>query len=179
MQNQDLYKKVIFDLILEYKIKVKRWRGTNSGWAYFDEWEVEIPKPLTIAKFITCAHEIGHLVKDKSSNPIWKSEYIATKYAFDICEKYNIIVPDNERQNNINYLISCISEDLYENNISFKSIDKNVLEYAGIDVKTWKSKIRKGYLPVVHSVKTDEGYSFYKIKVEWVKVKAAKSHSKR
>lgn len=174
MQNRDLYKKIIFDLILEYNIRVKRWRNTNSGWAYFTEWEVEIPKPITLAKFITCAHEIGHLVKDKASNPIWKSEYIATKFAFDVCEKNNIIVPENERLNNLNYLLSCISEDLIENNVNFKTIDKHVIEYANIDVKLWKSKIKKGYLPEVHSVKTNDGFSFYKIKVEWIKVKAPK-----
>ena len=124
--NRDLYKKVIFDLILEYKIKVKRWRSSNSGWAYLENWEVEIPKPVSLAKFITCAHEIGHLVKDKPSHTLWKSEYIATKYAFDLCNQHNIVIPEKEIRNNLNYLICCIADDIRLNNVEYKSIDKHV-----------------------------------------------------
>lgn len=169
MKSRELYKKIIFDLILEYKIKVKRWRSTNTGWAYYEDWQVEIPKPISLAKFLTCAHEIGHLVKDNINNPQWKSEYIATKYAFNIAEINNITVTDYERRNCLNYLVSCIADDIYTNNKDIKKIDKNVLEYAGIDIKAWKNKLKKGYFPKVKSVRTEEGHTFYKIKVDWVK----------
>lgn len=168
MQSRELYKKIVFDLILEYKIKVKRWRSTNSGWAYFEDWQVEIPKPISLSKFITCIHEIGHLVKDKSSNPLWKSEYTATKFAFDICNKHGIIIPEKEIRNNLNYLICCIADDICSNGTDFKKIDKSVLEYAKVDIKLWKQKIRKGYLPYVIS---KDSAGFYRLKTDWVKKK--------
>ena len=164
--SRDLYKKVIFDLILEYRIKVKRWRTSNSGWAYLDEWEMEIPKPISLSKFITCAHEIGHLVKDKHSHTLWKSEYIATKYAFDLCNLHNIVIPEKELKNNLNYLTCCIADDIRLNNVDLKSIDKHVLQFARIDVKTWRQKIRNGYLPDVNSL-NNSGY--VRIKTDWVR----------
>ena len=122
MSTREVYKKIIFDLILEYKIKVKNWRSTNSGYAYYDSWEIEIPKPISLSKFMTCAHEIGHLVKDKSTNPMWYQEYLATKYAIDTCHKHNIVIPKKEMRNNTNYLIYSIAYDIRENKIDINKI---------------------------------------------------------
>lgn len=173
MQSRELYKKIVFDLILEYRIKVKRWRTSNIGYAYCENWEIEIPKPVSLAKFLTCLHEIGHLVKDKVSNPLWKSEYLATKYAFDTCEKLNIPITEYERLNNLNYLVSCIADDIYDNDMDIKKIDKTVMEYAGIDIKLWKNKVKKGLVPKIKSIRTAEGCTFYKIKIDWVKKKVS------
>lgn len=172
MQSREMYKRIIFDLILEYKIKVIRWRTTNSGCAYQDSWEVEIPKPLSLQRFITCLHEIGHCVKDKYANPQWKSEYIATKYAIDMCNKLDIKISEKELRNNLNYLTSCIADDITNNGIDIKKIDKAVLEYANIDIKLWKSKIKKGLYPDVRSVKENNQWGFYKIRIDWIKKKS-------
>lgn len=168
MSTREIYKKIIFDLILEYKIKVKNWRSTNSGYAYYDSWEVEIPKPISLSKFMTCAHEIGHLVKDKSTNPMWYSEYLATKYAIDLCNLHQIDISKKEMRNNTNYLLYCLAYDLRENKVDINKISEHVFNYANIDMKLWRKKYRQGMVPDVIQKNTQGWYS---IQVYWVKKK--------
>jgi hypothetical protein len=168
MSWSEKYKKIIFDLILEYKIKVIQWKTANEGYALFDSWEIAIPKPISLTKFMTCAHEIGHLIKDKDRNPMWYSEYVATKYSIDVCKQHDISITVKELKNALNYLTVMIAEDIVENDVDFFKIAPHVLNYANIDTKLWAKKYKQGYVPIVKSINPP---GWYKISITWTKKK--------
>jgi len=148
MKNKE-FLNIINSLIKENNIEIKRIRKTNSGRAFFKSRQIEIPEPTNIDKFLTCLHEIGHIVNDKSSNPLWKSEFIATKFANDYCKKYNIKIPEKSERHIKIYVKSCICKGLVRN-LNIDNVDDEILTYAQIDKKYWKKLLNSGFRPFVY-----------------------------
>jgi len=158
------YRKIIDDLIVRNNIIIKKWRSTNSGRAYPTIRSIEIPEPKSIDRFMTCLHEIGHITKDSLSNPVWKSEYIASKYAFDFCEENAISVSSFAENHSRNYIKMIIAKGLIRR-LQLKNVSDEVLMFAKIDRELWQGFIDKGYKPFVKSTKR----TWKEVEVIWSK----------
>jgi hypothetical protein len=143
------YRNIIDSLLLENKIKVKKFRSSNSGKAFLKTREVEIPDPKNPGYFVTALHEVGHILYDKKSYPLWKSEYIATKYANDFCKQFNIELPEKVINHSKFYLKSCICKGLIRG-LNIDNIDDEILKYVNIEKKYWKKLLNNNYKPFAY-----------------------------
>ena len=143
------YRNIIDHLLLEHKITVKRFRSSNSGRANLKGRFVEIPDPVSIQRFVTCLHEIGHIQRDKSSYPVWKCEHRAIQYAERYCRDHCIDIPEKVIQHNKFYLKAKLCKGFIRG-LNISKVDSDVLKYAGIDRIYWSKLLTHGFRPFTY-----------------------------
>lgn len=156
------YKRIINDLSHRHSISIVEWRNDDSGWANRRLRAIAIPEPKSINKFITCLHEFGHILNDKPSNPIWKSEYLAYQYAFDFCDQHNIKVTKTCEIQAQNYIKFKVCKSLnYKPTLS--KISPEVLKFVKINSTIWRRKLEENKVPVLRCT-----YGMWKkVRIDW------------
>ena len=142
------YERIIYNLAKQHKITIKKWRSTDTGEAYIRLRSIEIPDPKSINRFLTGLHEVGHVVKDKDHNPLWKSEHIAYKYAFDYCDEHDIKYTELNVKRASNYVKMCVGKGIRAR-LNLNKVTDEVLEFAEIDREEWRDYLNKGFKPFV------------------------------
>ena len=149
------FEKIVNNLIQEHNIIVEKWRTTNSGVAYDKCKTIQIPKPISIGRFMTCIHEIEHIINpiaNKTTVHAYEAEYLACKASEDVCVKYGFRVPLKESKRNRNYVKMIICKGLRRNG-NINNISEHILNYADINKAEWLKELNKGNKPFVQNVK--------------------------
>ena len=62
------------------------WRTSldGEGCAHVEDRHVEIPTPTTPSRIAVALHEIGHVLLDKATLPVWRNETRASRWALTI-----------------------------------------------------------------------------------------------
>lgn len=150
MKEANKLNNIIKSIIENNNIELIKIRTDNSGKAYVNKNQIEIPKIKNVANFITALHEIGHIVKNASSQnlPKHQSEYLAITYSYLQCEIYKIKIPKTIKYQDRNYLIKCICEDFETNRIiNINEIETKIFQFCNINKTNWQQNLIKGFLP--------------------------------
>ena len=99
---QDLYDQMVRDMCLRYNVRVRKWRKSMSGIAWYVEYRdgsiqrlIEAPKPKTPLSASIFLHEIGHhAIGFGVYKPRCLEEYHAWMYSLQQMQEWNIEVTD-------------------------------------------------------------------------------------
>ena len=124
-------------LLKHYKIKVYQWSVGPNGKAYYDLKQIKIPHPTDIQRFCVAMHEIGHVVKGKSSK-LYRSEYNAEMFALEQAALFNWDT-STYRERARWYVIMNIAKG-YCRKLNLDSIEQDVKDFCQINFEEWKGK---------------------------------------
>lgn len=99
---QDLYDQMVRDMCLRYNVRVRKWRKSMSGIAWYVEYRdgtiqrlIEAPRPKTPLSASIFLHEIGHhAIGFGVYKPRCLEEYHAWMYSLQQMQEWNIEVTD-------------------------------------------------------------------------------------
>lgn len=99
---QDLYDRMVRDMCLRYNIRVRKWRKSMSGIAWYVEYRdgsiqrlIEAPRPKTPLSASIFLHEIGHhAIGFGVYKPRCLEEYHAWMYSLQQMQEWNIEITD-------------------------------------------------------------------------------------
>lgn len=80
------------ELAAKYHVKIRKYRKSMTGVAYFSSCEICTPEPKTAKSFYIFTHEVGHIANG-NIKPSCLGEYMADKFAEDSFKQYGFTIP--------------------------------------------------------------------------------------
>lgn len=159
------YEEILNKEIENNAIKVIGWSKSASGRAWYKGRKVRIPKPTNLTNLIIGLHEIGHIVTNYKSDPVWKDEYLATKYSEDKAKEHGIELPYEVLEDNRNYLLRKLVGGLLRR-LNIDNVDQEVIEFLQIDRDKWRERLQDDQRPYIY---TNNRKKWNDCKVLWTK----------
>lgn len=153
-----LFRLVTFSLLQEHRIGIYGQFKGSSGRALIKERKVKIPDPINEMTFLTCLHEIGHVVTNKVSDPTWKKEYLAVRYSIEGALKYYPEMDPKFIEYQKRYLIMKMCMSIRRSHDTGKIWDE-VWQFVGQSKELWSEMISKDIYPLLSCSKGNWKYT--------------------